>query len=85
MVFRISFKRAVYRRRTVFRPREERERAGAVKVFLDAGALFTAVLPETGGARLLLKLGEVEAVELWIAPWVLRETGAVLARAQSRK
>ena len=51
-----------------------------LKVFLDTSALFAAVYSETGGARLLLKLGEAEAIELWAGPWVLRETDAVLDR-----
>jgi predicted nucleic acid-binding protein len=52
----------------------------SAKVFLDASALFSAVHSEIGGARLILKLGEAGAVELWIGPWVLREVEAVLER-----
>ena len=48
--------------------------------FLDTSVLFAAVLSETGGARLLLKLGEASAVELWIGPWVLREAERVIDR-----
>lgn len=51
-----------------------------VRVFLDTSAVFAAVMSESGGARLILKLGESEAVSLWVGPWVLREAEAVLAR-----
>ncbi len=51
-----------------------------LRVFLDASALFAAVHSETGGARLILKLGEAGAVSLWVGPWVLREMEAVLTR-----
>lgn len=51
-----------------------------LKVFLDASALFAAVYSETGGARLVLKLGEAGAMELWVGPSVLREIDAVLDR-----
>lgn len=51
-----------------------------IKVFLDASMLFAAVWSETGGARLILKLGEAGAVELWVGPWVLREIDSVLDR-----
>jgi predicted nucleic acid-binding protein len=54
--------------------------ADRIKVFLDTSALFSAVHSETGGARLILKLGEAGAVELWTGPWVLREAEAVLER-----
>ena len=36
-----------------------------LKVFLDTSALFAAVYSETGGVRLLLKLGEAEAIEFY--------------------
>ncbi len=51
-----------------------------VLAFLDTSVLFAAVLSETGGARLILKLGEADAVELWIGPWVLREAEGVIDR-----
>jgi predicted nucleic acid-binding protein len=51
-----------------------------LKVFLDTSALFAAVLSDTGGARLILKLGEAGAISLWIGPWVLNEAEAVLDR-----
>ncbi|MEA3408276.1 MAG: PIN domain-containing protein [Chloroflexota bacterium] len=53
---------------------------GEIKVFLDTSALFSGVHPETGGARLILKLGEAGAIQLWIGPWVLREAEAVIER-----
>ena len=54
--------------------------AAKPKVFLDTSALFSAVHSETGGARLILKLGEAEAISLWVGPWVLREAEGVLNR-----
>ncbi len=50
------------------------------RVFLDTSALFAAVLSATGGARLLLKLGEAGAIRLWVGPRVLAEADAVLER-----
>ena len=50
------------------------------RVFLDTSVLFAAVWSETGGTRLILKLGEAGAVLLWVGPWVLREADAVLTR-----
>ena len=49
-------------------------------VFLDTSVLFAAVGSESGAARLILKLGEAGAISLWVGPWVLRETEAVLER-----
>jgi len=54
--------------------------AGELKVFLDTSVLFAAVHSETGGARLILKLGEAGAVSLWIGPQVLKEVEEVLGR-----
>ena len=51
-----------------------------LRVFLDTSALFAAVWSETGGARLILKLGEAGALSLWVGSWVLREADAVLMR-----
>jgi len=51
-----------------------------LKVFLDTSVLFAAVLSDTGGARLILKLGEAGSISLWIGPWVLKEAEAVLDR-----
>lgn len=50
------------------------------KVFLDTSVLFAAVYSATGGARLILKLGEAGAVSLWVGPWVLKKAEAVLDR-----
>lgn len=49
-------------------------------VFLDTSVLFAAVLSETGGARLILKLGEAGGLRLLVGPRVLREADDVLAR-----
>lgn len=54
------------------------------RVFLDTSALFAATHSETGGARLILKLGEAGALSLWIGPWVLKEAEAVLGRKSPR-
>ncbi len=51
-----------------------------LKVFLDTSALFAAVHSETGGARLILKLGEAGAISLWVGPWVLKEIEGVIER-----
>ena len=58
-----------------------------IHVFLDTSVIFAAVLSETGGARLILKLGEGGSVQLWVGPRVLEEADAVLARkaAASRR
>ena len=48
--------------------------------FLDTSVLFAAVLSETGGARLILKLGEAGVLRLRVGPGVLREADDVLAR-----
>jgi predicted nucleic acid-binding protein len=50
------------------------------RVFLDTSVLFAAVWSESGGSRLILKLGEAGVVSLWVGPWVLREAEAVLER-----
>ena len=50
------------------------------QVFLDTSALFAAVYSETGGARLILKLGETGVISLWIGPWVLQEAENVIER-----
>jgi predicted nucleic acid-binding protein len=51
-----------------------------IKVFLDTSALSAAVHSETGGARLILTLGEAGAIQLWVGPWVLREAERVIER-----
>jgi predicted nucleic acid-binding protein len=50
------------------------------RVFLDTSVLFAAVWSESGGSRLILKLGEAGALSLWVGPTVLREAEAVLKR-----
>lgn len=50
------------------------------RVFLDSSVLFAAVWSESGGSRLILKLGEAGALSLWVGPCVLQETDAVLKR-----
>lgn len=50
------------------------------RIFLDTSVIFAAMQSESGGARLILKLGEAGAVALWIGPWVLREAEAVVGR-----
>ena len=51
-----------------------------IRVLLDTSVVFAAVHSETGGSRLILKLGEARALSLWIGPWVLREAEGVLGR-----
>jgi predicted nucleic acid-binding protein len=50
------------------------------RVFLDTSALFAAIWSATGGGRMLLKLGEVAAVQLFVSPHVLSEIENVLRR-----
>jgi predicted nucleic acid-binding protein len=50
------------------------------RAFLDSSVLFSEVWSESGGSRLILKLGEAGAVGLWVGPSVLREAEAVLKR-----
>ena len=54
------------------------------RVFLDTSVLFAAVLSETGGARLILKLGEARVIRLLVGPQVLQEADGVLARKAPR-
>ena len=55
-----------------------------LSVFLDTSALFAAAYSETGGARLILKLGEAGVMSLWVGPRVLREAESVLERKSLR-
>jgi len=55
-----------------------------LRVFLDTSVLFAAAHSETGGARLILKLGEAGAVSLWVGPSVLKEAEGVLDRKSPR-
>lgn len=50
------------------------------RVFLDTSALFAGIWSATGGGRMLLKLGEVKAVQLFVSPHVLTEIENVLRR-----
>jgi predicted nucleic acid-binding protein len=56
------------------------------RVYLDTSVLLAAVWSETGGSRLILKLAEAGALQVWVGPWVLRELDTVLAvkSAESR-
>ena len=51
-----------------------------VSVFLDTSALFAAVYSGTGGAREILRLGEMGAIKLWVGPHVLKEAENVVER-----
>ena len=55
-----------------------------LKVFLDSSALFSAVYSTSGGARLVLQLGEAGAISLWIGRWVLQEVESALERKSPR-
>ena len=54
--------------------------AARIRVFLDTSALFAAILSATGGSRMVLKLGEAEAVTVLVSPQVLAEAENVLKR-----
>ena len=47
--------------------------AARIKVFLDTSALFSGAWSLTGGAHLILKLGEVHSLDIWLSPQVLSE------------
>jgi predicted nucleic acid-binding protein len=47
---------------------------------LDTSALFAAVFSDTGGARMILRLAEGEAIELVISSQVLAEAEGALRR-----
>lgn len=49
-------------------------------LFLDASALFAAIFSETGGARMLLKLGEGGLIDLVVSHQVLAEVEGALRR-----
>ena len=51
-----------------------------VKVFLDTSALFAGIWSPTGGARMILKLGEVRAGKLLVSGQVLKEIEGVLRK-----
>ena len=50
------------------------------RVFLDTSAMFAALLSETGGSRLLLKLGEAAVVQILVGPRVLAELDGIVVR-----
>jgi predicted nucleic acid-binding protein len=50
------------------------------RLFLDTSALFAAVFSPTGGARELLRLGEIGAIMLLVGPGVLAEAEEVFRR-----
>lgn len=50
------------------------------RVFLDTSALFAGIWSGAGGARMILKLGEAEAIQIWVGPQVLKEAEAVVRR-----
>jgi predicted nucleic acid-binding protein len=56
------------------------DQAKRVRVFLDTSALFAGIWSDAGGARMILKLGESRALEIWAGPQVLREIEAVICR-----
>ena len=47
-------------------------------LFLDTSALFAAIWSTAGGGRMFLKLGEADAVQLWVSSQVLTELENVL-------
>ncbi|NJN54616.1 MAG: PIN domain-containing protein [Anaerolineae bacterium] len=49
-------------------------------IFLDTSALFAGIWSPTGGARMLLKLGEAGVVQLVVSSQVLTEIENVLRR-----
>lgn len=50
------------------------------RLFLDTSVVFAAVLSDSGGSRLLFKLGEAGACQLLAGPRVLAEADAVVQR-----
>lgn len=51
-----------------------------IRVYLDTSALFAAIWSAEGGARLLLKMGEVGAIRLLVSGQVLHEIEGALRR-----
>jgi len=54
--------------------------AAARRVFFDASALFAGIWSESGGARLILQLGEAGALQIVISQQVLNELDDALRR-----
>ena len=50
------------------------------RAYLDSSALFSGVWSAEGGARMILKLGEAEAVEIMISSQVLAEVEGALRK-----
>lgn len=51
-----------------------------VNVFLDTSALFTGIWSSTGGARMILKLGEAGAANILVCSRVLNEIESVIRK-----
>jgi predicted nucleic acid-binding protein len=51
-----------------------------VRVFLDTSALFAGIWSASGGARMILKLGEADTIQLLISPQVLAEVEGAMRR-----
>jgi predicted nucleic acid-binding protein len=50
------------------------------RIFLDTSVIFAAVLSETGGARVLFRLGEARVLQLIVGSNILRECEQVIRR-----
>ena len=50
------------------------------RIFLDTSALFAGIWSESGGARLILRLGEAGALQIVLSQQVLNELDDVLRR-----
>lgn len=50
------------------------------RVFLDTSTLFAGIWSAEGGARMLLRLGEAEALQLLVSSQVLEEIDEVMRR-----
>jgi predicted nucleic acid-binding protein len=53
-------------------------------IFLDSSALFSAIWSTAGGGRMILRLGEAGAIQLWVSSRVLTELENVLRRKAAR-
>jgi len=54
--------------------------AARLRIFLDTSALFSGIWSESGGARLILRLGEAGALQIVLSQQVLNELDSVLRR-----
>lgn len=52
----------------------------SLRIFLDTSVIFAAVLSESGGARVLFRLGEAGVLQLIVGSNVLRECEEVVRR-----